>query len=229
MVLGGVFPFWHSGHRTEDIIVFGLTVGHLGLRDSMLLGNLFPLQADPTKPRIYSSRDVYTRLTDELQHSVFRLQALPEYEPDPMIPYEQESIAAWNKGRSNESIRLMQKLFDLKPFWVNPVYGQTRVVIIDDALTNYQLWQLEHWRQFALRNGHSIFLLHRKWLADIEMPDGDFTIFDQNRVTVNGYAHARWIYTLAYNGVAGADINSFLRLQRQLLKIARTKGHRLRA
>lgn len=231
-VLGVVFPVWRGGKRTNEIVVLGMTVDH-SIGNALLPGNLFALSPDPATPRTLwraAALKRYQRYIRESQR-VFKLQALPEYPIENIGGLDMASLTAWLQGKRRKAQALMDKQRESSPYWL-PRNGEVlRIVLTDDPPTAYSQWYIAFAKRVAIPLNETIYLLPRKNLTGIDLPPGDFAIFDKNRVAVNGYTHEQWTHSTIYEYDAGKtnDLQNLLQLQGQLIRLARTRGQKLEA
>ena len=63
----------------------------------------------------------------------------------------------------------------------------------------------------AVPRGETVYLLSRESLQGVTVPDGDFTIWDDKRVTLNGYSGIHWTHATIHDATLGNDVRQFFR------------------
>ena len=227
-VLGAVFPVWRSGARMNDVLVIGFeNRGRTGAPLSP--GSRYMLLPDPAYPRTLwraAASRRYRQYVRELRQGTFKLHALPEY-PVEEMDFPVPSLAAWLQGKERKALALLKRYDEDPPFWLRASNRHTRVVIMHESPTPYIDWYLEFSRRVAIPMGETIYTLPKKYVAATNLPDGDFTIWDDRRATVNGYVRGHWTHAMLYDADEGNEIGEFLKLKNDLLHLAMTKGQKL--
>jgi Family of unknown function (DUF6879)/Beta-lactamase len=226
-VLGAVFAVWNFGKITHEVLALGLALDH---RASARLtsSKLLILMPDPAYPRTVTARTA-DRLTapfsQQSKRSFFKIEALPDY-PVEEIGSSGESWQAWRNGNYHHSRALLEKVQEPNSATIP---NSLRILLTDDPLTAYQHWSIEFKKRVNIPNGERPYLLPRKYLRNIELPGGDFSIWDGKRVTVNGYTNLHWTHTSIYDRDEGNDIAAFFGLRDQIIDRAREHGIMLMA
>ena len=234
-VVGALCPIWKFGQTITQILAFSFV--HVTRRQSSSLpfGKLIALQSDSQVPRTIlrhgSWEHRYRQWQQQLQSEFFKFEALPEYSPGDVesVP----SLAAWLQGSYNKSRAVMSKERSDPELWIRlfqagPCQRFIRVRIMDDNPTAYQLWEIERFKRvdIPLLN-EEIYLLPRRYVANLIVPEGDFAIYDQNRVMANSYQGTMWTHTTFYDSNQKKDVLKFIHIKQQLLRLAQKKGLRI--
>jgi hypothetical protein len=228
-VLGAVFPVWNFGRTKHQILALGLALR--GQPAAAIATNLLRLVPDPTYPRTFWHGPVAMKRAQqydsELQHDYFKFQALPEYPLDEMS-FESESLAAWLQGKRNKSAALLERHQDQRPSWLSAPQRNTVIMVTDERLTAHQQWTVEFEKRVAIPYGETVYLLPRKKLRQVTLPPGDFAIWDNRRVNINGYANGHLTHLTTYDSSEGNRLDDFLELKKQIIRLAQTQGQKIR-
>ena len=187
------------------------------------------LLPDPAHPQTLwpkAAIDRGVKYTSELRHGYFKFQALPEYPVDD-TDFGADSLSAWLKGKHHKALALLETYRENQPYWLKAPHRKFHILVTDEVLSAHQRWTIQFEKHVAIPLGETLYLLPRKNLQGIDLPEGDFTIWDKQRVTVNGYANGRWTHSAAYDAYEGNDIDDFTKLRQQLLQLAQMEGRKL--
>jgi len=154
----------------------------------------------------------------EMQEEWFKAEVLQDYSGEDNGP----SLQAWLAGEKDRSMELLTAD---APSWVNKALQKAdvrriRVHIVDEPYTSHLEWEMECYRRVNIPLAkEGVYLVPRTKIPDLDLPDGDFSIFDDTRVikfnySQNGSAQSGEIYE------KGEDISHFLKLKEELLKQA---------
>ena len=229
LVIGAVFTVWNFGSKSKEVLALGLGLGQR-LSLPFMASEMLILQANPAHPRTMwaSAARAQNRLyADELRYGGFKFQALPEYDQDECDSAYGDSLYAWLAGKVNRSKALLK--LERKEFWHDDRLRSTRVIVTENEPSAYQLWSIEFARRVGIARGELVYTLPRRALQGLRVPEGDFTIWDDQRVTLNGYSGSHWTHSTVYDSIAEADIKNFLSLKQKLLSISQQLGQRLSA
>lgn len=129
--------------------------------------------------------------------------------------------------KANKSLALL----GAAPAWSRTTHNnkqRIRVRITDKEPTPYQQWEMQAFRRWNIPFAReTVYLLPRPRLAQLHVPDGDVTIFNNDRVVVNGYDNNCVAYSTFYDASKGHDITQFTTLRQQLLMLAYRHGQKL--
>ncbi len=155
---------------------------------------------------------------DAMEQEWFKVEVLQDYRGEDDSP----SLAAWRLGKKEESLILLknqgldadwQKALDTKKH-----VKKLRFHIIEKPLSSYMEWEIEHYKIYNIPfGGEEIYLVPKEKVRHLQIPDGDFVIFDNKRVVKNTYDSTGKVVTYDFYE-EGDDISQFLALKSELLK-----------
>jgi hypothetical protein len=165
---------------------------------------------------------LFDKFWDEMESEWFKIEVLQDYSAEDDSP----SLRSWIGGDRAESIRLLRAEAD--PEWINQCQAKlkqgvklVRVHLVEEPFTPYLQWELEHYKYVNVpRCGERVHLVNKSELIGLEIPPGDIIIFDKIRAVVNDY-DARGLMTRQTFYDKNDDINNFLELRKQLIKLAK--------
>lgn len=150
----------------------------------------------------------------------FKLEALQDYSGEDDVP----SLHAWKAGDKQKALELLRTA--PRNQWHNRCQTKVsqgallrRVRIIEQPYTPYTEWELAYYAANNMVCGEQIFLVDKPAVADITLPDGDLTLFDNKRAVIWTYDNAGRVTSGTFYD--GDDISAFLTLKDQVLKLAR--------
>ncbi len=233
LLLGAVYPVWQSGKLVKTVVPLG-TAPQQKSGSLLLPGSLLPLVADPSQPETLPNNLFWDRSYSYINQTkrdifVFRLQPELRYS-DIESP---ASLQAWLQGKYHKSKALLDAEAKQHNPWLERVLQRrlksiVRVRAIDSSPTPYAQWEHEYYKRFNIPFLHeTIFLLPQKKLANLTTTYNDLAIFDDNRVTVNGYSQNALTHGTFYDQKQGHEIQEFVRFKQRILKLAQQKGQRL--
>lgn len=132
------------------------------------------------------------------------------------------SLEAWLNGDIKSSLKELDKIGSqtwVKEFKQAP-FKKIRIHIVEKPYTPYLSWEIEHYKRINIPPaGENVYLVDKVQVSDLLIPNGDFIIFDQKRVTRNHYDRSGREYEMDFYEETD-NIDSFLSLRKELLKIA---------
>ena len=157
-----------------------------------------------------------------LKKEWFKVEVLQDYSGTDM----NDSLRAWLSGNHKSSIKLLMKDAE-NPEWVkmgnDTPAKKIRYHIVDKPYSPYLSWEIEHYKLINVPLlKENIYLIERKSVKDLDIPDGDFMIFDNKRVVRNYYT-SKGKMSKADFYYEGDDIGKFLDLKNKILKIKAMK------
>jgi len=169
------------------------------------------------------SRNEATKLLNKFWNKTkkewFKVETLQDYTAEDIGP----SLQSWLNGNKENSIRLMLKDTN-KQEWVeqakNSLFKKIRIHIAEQPYTSYLEWEIEHYKHLNIPLGdEEVYLVNKKDVANLDLPDRDFMVFDQKRVAKNYYDSHGLAYQMDfYDWDQGDDISQFLSCRVKLLK-----------
>ncbi|MBU2109881.1 hypothetical protein KKB71_02955 [Patescibacteria group bacterium] len=163
---------------------------------------------------------VFDKYWDDLQKEWFKVEVLQDYSAEDDCP----SLKEWLAGNKQKSIDLLQQDNEINE-WTDislskPKVKKIRIHIIEKPFTPYLEWEIEHYKHINIPLGkESVYLVPKEKISHLKLPDGDFSIFDNQRVIKNIYSQERKVIG-ADIYESGDNIDYFLELKRELVKIA---------
>lgn len=168
-----------------------------------------------------ASFELFDKYWDSLRAEWFKVEVLQDYSGEDDGP----SLQAWLAGDKARSIHLMQDEVSLE--WVKDCQKVlargvklNRVHIIERPLSEYMLWELEHYKNINIPQcGEQVFLVEKNDIRGLSLPAGDLMLFDNKRAVINAYSSDGRVVSSDFYDEAD-NIQSFLRPRTQLLKVA---------
>lgn len=160
---------------------------------------------------------LWNRFWDETKKEWFKVEVLQDYSGEDSSP----SLEAWLKGEKEKSIRLMMEKINANR-WVKMAgkkpFRKIRIHIVEKPYTPYLEWEIEAYKHINIPLAkEEVYLLDKKKVSSLDIPDGDFMIFDQKRVARNYYNQSGRVYKADFYD-EGEDINKFLLLRKKLIQ-----------
>ncbi len=142
------------------------------------------------------------------------------------------SLRAWLAGDRETAIALV---VDENKEWAKmssakPNIRKVRFHIVENPYTPYLEWEIEACYKHSNipKAKEDVYLIEKNEVFDLDLPDGDFSIFDSERVVKFIYDVAKGVSTAAEVYDHGDDIGRFLRVRDALLKF-KDDAHRVKA
>jgi hypothetical protein len=158
--------------------------------------------------------DLWADMHDEW----FKVEVLQDYSAED----KSRSLDAWMAGDKEKSLELLgndsNQWNDACREKAETGVQLTRIHVVDYPLSDYVEWEVEVYKTHNIPHGkEDVYLVDRKDLVGIDLPAGDFMIFDKQRVILNDYDETGYAYQQTLYG-EGDDIRRFLDLRELLLK-----------
>jgi len=164
----------------------------------------------------------FDQFWEEMEEEWFKVEVLQDYSGIDSGP----SLDAWKAGDKDKSIGLLKaKGADIDE-WIEMSkkkshVNRTRIHVVERPLSQYLEWEIEHYRNINIPLiGEKVYLVEKSDVLDLDIPDGDFMVWDMKRVTKNTYKPGGEVTHFdVYE--EGEDISHFLKLREQLVKVAK--------
>lgn len=157
----------------------------------------------------------------------FKVEVLQDYTGEDDGP----SLQAWKAGNKAESRRLFEEtVMKRAKDWQQSCQSKvksgvklTRIHVIEEPHSAYIDWELMVYVLHSIPLcGERVYLVPRSKVADLDLPSGDFMLFDDEHLVVNRYdGNGLMIDADFYDVDAGDNIDRFLKLKTELLKHAK--------
>ena len=163
--------------------------------------------------------EIFEKFWNEVTQEFFKIEVLQDYTGEDDGP----SLQAWLNGKKKKSLYIMKEEVHKDEFfeWANSKkeIDKIRLRIVEKPYTPYTVWEIELYKNFNIPYaGEKVFLLDKKSIDSIWLPEGDTLIFDQKRVISNHYnKNGFCIGADIYDETD--DISKFLELKEMLLKM----------
>lgn len=161
----------------------------------------------------------FNRFWKELETEWFKVEVLQDYSGEDSGP----SLKAWLEGDRERAIQLIRekaKDSDWADVNKDKKFKSTRIHIIEQPYSEYLLWEIEHYKLVNIPLAREeIFLVRKESVRDLDLPDGDFMIFDDRRVVRNYYTPDGRMHKADFYDKTD-DISKFINLKRRLLTSA---------
>jgi len=162
---------------------------------------------------------VWKKFWNETKKEWFKVEVLQDYSGEDSGP----SLKAWLKGEKEKSIRLMTEKINSNG-WVKMAgkkpFRKIRIHIVEKPYTPYLEWEIEAYKNINIPFAkEEVYLIDKNKVLNLDIPDGDFMIFDQKRLAKNYYDKSGRVYKADFYK-DGEDISRFLLLRKKLLKLA---------
>ena len=153
---------------------------------------------------------------NEAKTEAFKVEVLQDYYALDKGP----SLDAWLAGDHQQAISIMEQ--DGPNQWCldygKKTINKVRIHIVEEPYTPYIEWELEIYRRVLIPSTkEQISLVPKSTVQSLELPDGDFWIFDDKRVVRYHYKDTKTYQGDVYD--EGDDISQFLTLKTELLKL----------
>jgi len=159
----------------------------------------------------------WNKFWHETKKEWFKVEVLQDYSYEDSGP----SLKAWFKGNKEKSIKLMKtnsndwiKMAGKVPF------KKIRIHVVEKPYTSYLEWEIELYKHINIPLAkEEVYLVNKNKILNLDLPDGDFMIFDQKRVVRNYYDKSGKAYQMDFYK-ENDDISKFLFLRKKLLEKA---------
>ena len=164
----------------------------------------------------------WQKFWDEMKNEWFKVEVLQDYSVEDMG----DSLQAWFAGNRKKSLELMKKDAGSNE-WVKMSNAtpakKIRIHIVDKPYSPYLLWEIEYYKLVNIPlAGEEIYLVQREAVKDLDIPDGDFMIFD-NKQVVRNYYTSEGKCNKADFYYEDDDIRKFLDLKTEISKVKMLK------
>ncbi len=159
----------------------------------------------------------WNELWTTLESEWFKVEVLQDYSAED----KGESLDAWMSGDTVRSIELLNAeshdwADDCQTKVTNGI-KLTRIHVVDYPLSEYVRWEIEVYKNRNVPIGkEEVYLLDRKYIADLNLPAGDLMMFDQSIVVIGNYDETGYAVTQTFYDT-NDDISDFLDLRIKLL------------
>ncbi|MFZ1250170.1 MAG: DUF6879 family protein [Candidatus Microsaccharimonas sp.] len=156
-------------------------------------------------------------LWSDMKSEWFKLEVLQDYSAE-----EGESLKAWMAGDKKRSVKLLTSeslewLDDCRQK-VESGVKLIRIHIVDYPLSEYIKWEIEAYKHRNIPLGkEDVYLLNRKDISSLNLPDGDLMIFDKTNAVIGHYDESGYAVSQTFYD-ENDDISEFLELRAALLK-----------
>lgn len=160
---------------------------------------------------------LWDKYWEETKKEWFKVEVLQDYSGEDDGP----SLRAWMKGNKKTAIEILITKV-AKQDWIrdfrNKNFKKTRVHITEWPYSQYLEWEIQHYKYINIpQAGENVYLVDKKEVFDLDIPGGDFVIFDRVRVVRNYYDGTGREYQMDFYD-EGDDINGFLKMREELLR-----------
>ncbi len=162
-----------------------------------------------------AANKIWDRFFEEAKTELFKAEVLQDYYGEDKGP----SLDAWLAGDKAKSKKLL--IADSKTyadFFSNLEAKPVRKIwthVVKKPYTPYMQWELEAYKLDTAKVTE-LYLVPSDRVVDLDIPDGDFWIFDQKRVIRWHYKNTQVISGDVYD--ESDDIGYFLKLRENFLK-----------
>ncbi len=159
---------------------------------------------------------------NDLKEEWFKVEVLQDYSGEDLG----DSLTAWVKGDREQSISILRKEAESSE-WAKMTESmfvkKVRFHIVNEPLTPYILWEIEHYKLVNIPLvGEEVYLVKSVDVKNLDIPDGDFMIFDNKKVVRNYYTPEGKMYKADFY-YESDDISKFLGLRKALLNSVKEK------
>lgn len=159
-----------------------------------------------------------------LKEEWFKVEVLQDYSGEDMG----SSLKAWLDGDKEESIKILRsEAEDSESMRAdsNPQFKKIRIHIVEEPYSQYLLWEIECYKTINVPLlTEEIYLVNKDEVAEFNLPDGDFVIFDDKKVIRNHYSPDGRMHKADFY-YENDDISKFIHIKKNLLKIIENNPH----
>lgn len=164
----------------------------------------------------------WDKFWNEMKDEWFKVEVLQDYSAEDIG----DSFQAWLAGDREKSLELMKKDAGSNE-WVKMSSAtpakKIRIHIVEEPYSPYLLWEIEHYKSVNIPLvKEEVYLVKREVVKDLDIPDGDFMIFDNKRVVRNYYTPEGKVYKADFY-YEDDDISKFLDLKTEISKVKMLK------
>ena len=158
----------------------------------------------------------FERFWNDLKEEWFKVEVLQDYSGEDFGP----SFKTWIEGDREKSIELLKENARSSD-WAKTAKSipakKVRIHIVDEPYSEYLKWEIEHYKLINIPLvGEEVYLIKREDVIGLDIPDGDFMIFDNTRVVRNYYTPEGKMYKADFYDESD-DISKFLELKEKIL------------
>ncbi len=163
------------------------------------------------------ANEIWEQWWSEAKEEWFKVEVLQDYTGED----KSESLDAWRAGDKQRSIQRMPELMNE---WIamcqKSLLSKKRIHVVEKPYTPYLEWEITLYKNVNIPLcGEKILLVPKEKISHMNIPDGDFNIFDSQKVikhryTAEGFAEKADVYE------KGEDIRQFLELREELVRCA---------
>ena len=159
----------------------------------------------------------WDNLWEGMKSEWFKVEVLQDYTGED----KGRSLSAWMAG---DKVGSMEIALDEPDAWsescrekVERGVTLTRIHVVDYPLSKYMEWEIELYKTRNIPLGkETIYLVDRKNIADLDLPNGDLMMFDQTNVVIGNYNQTGYASSQDFYDETD-DIAKFLELRKKLL------------
>ncbi len=166
---------------------------------------------------------VWDKFLDQCKQEAFKVEVLQDYYAHDKGP----SLDAWLAGDRQKSLDIIRKQGPGKwhEDYAKRSIRKIRLHIVEEPYTPYIEWEIELYKLIIIPyTGEEVSLVPQADVSNLDIPDGDFWIFDDKRVVQYRYRDTRSYEADVYDVAQGDNISRFLDLKPELLKHAKKLG-----
>ena len=152
----------------------------------------------------------------QVKKDFFKVEVLQYYEED-VSP----SLVAWLKGDKEKALILLEKEAIEVEDWAKgkKKVKKVRVHVVDLPLTDYLQWEIEWYKRVNIpRVGEKVYIIDNKKIKHLDLPDGDFMIFDNGNVIKNTYDNKGWCTGAEI--YEGSEVGKFVDFKKAIMEFA---------
>lgn len=161
--------------------------------------------------------EVWQTLLDGARLEAFKVEVLQDYYNEDKSP----SLDAWLAGDSERAVAIMK---NEGPSQWHKNYAEKRVRkirlhVVEKPFTPYIQWEIELYKNINMPfTNEEVLLVPKGKTNELDLPDGDFWIFDDKFVVLYHYRGSKVDSADIYD--ESDDVSRFLKLKKDLLSIA---------
>ena len=155
---------------------------------------------------------------NSLKEEWFKVEVLQDYSGED----HGESLSLWLEGKKEESMAVLMKQDNQE--WKKALEDtkdakKIRLHVVERPLTAYLEWEVEVYKRQNIPLGEEVYLVEKTDVIHLEIPDGDFMLFDNKKAIKNTYDKTGKCYQYDFYD-EGNDISKFLHLKSELIRFA---------
>lgn len=163
---------------------------------------------------------VWGTFWDDMTDEFFKVEDLQEYADEQSE--QQSSLSLWLRGDKEaalEAIRAHQAEWSEQTRTKRA--HKIRVHVIDEPLSEYLQWEIEHYKLVNIPlGGEEVYLVNRRDVPEYDL--GDFMMFDTKKVAKSHYSSGGYLESMdLYDG---ESVQAFIDAKQLLLQFAQKVG-----